>query len=214
MTEHFLVTCFLIGVSAASGVGPVFLLTLNRSSLYGFWKGFATALGAALADALYFLLATLGLLSIVESMGNALLFMEGLSSILLVGFGIHLLRTKPRFDTPTVPTNQPLILNTIKSFLLTIFNPFMLLFFIFVSVNVLPSHSTPSSYRAMMLGASCVGAGSLTILSLIAALGSFAGSKIKRSSLETFSRFTGLLFGGIGVYLLLDFCLKVFHLRG
>ncbi len=209
MTAHYLATCFLIGVSAASGVGPIFLLTLNKSSLYGFWQGFATAVGAALGDTMYFLLATLGLLSIVEGMGNAILFMEAVSSILLIGFGIHLMHTKPKFDTHATPVQQPLILGTIKSFLLTILNPFMLLFFIFVSINVLPDDLTPDSYKLLLLGSLCVGGGSLTILSLIATFGSLAGSKIKRSYLEMFSRVTGIIFASIGGYLLFDTAVKL-----
>lgn len=209
MTEHYLATCFLIGVSAASGIGPIFLLTLNKSSLYGFWQGIATAIGAALGDTLYFLLATLGLLSIIEGMGNAILYMEALSSILLIGFGIHLMRTKPKFDAHATPVQQSLILGTIKSFLLTILNPFMLLFFIFISINVLPEDLTPNSYRMLLLGGLCVGGGSLAILSLVAAFGCLAGSKIKRSSLELFSRITGGVFTLIGGYLLFDAAIKL-----
>lgn len=208
MTEHFLGTCFLIGVSAGSGLGPVFLLTLNRSTLYGFWKGFATALGAALADALYFILATLGLLSIIESMGNAVLFMEGLSGLLLVGFGIHLFFTKMNIASDAQPANQSLILSTVKSFFLTLFNPFMVLFFIFVSVNILPTNTISSSYDHVFFGGAVVGGGSLSILTLVALVGSLLGSKIKRSGLEIFSKITGLIFGGIGVYLLVDFGTK------
>jgi threonine/homoserine/homoserine lactone efflux protein len=209
MTEHFLVKCFLIGLSAASGVGPVFLLTLNQSSLHGWWKGLATALGAAIADTLYFLLAMFGILSIVESMGKALLFMEGISGILLVAFGIHLIRTKPNFETPQATANQPLILSTAKSFLITMLNPFMLFFFIFVSVHILPAGTGSITKRMLLLGSLAVGGGSLAILALVAALGSLLGSKIKRSSLEIFSRLTGVIFGGIGVYLLVDFVSKL-----
>ncbi|MBM3886584.1 hypothetical protein FJ364_01525 [Candidatus Dependentiae bacterium] len=207
MTEHFLVKCFLIGISAASGIGPIFLLTLNRSSLFGFWKGFATALGAAIADTLYFLLAMKGLLSIIESTSKALLFMEGLSSCLLILFGLHLFRKKPQLDTPVI-TNQPLILSTLKSFFLTILNPFMLFFFVFVSINVLPSGPSILSKKMLLLGGAAVGCGSLAILTIIAALGALLGSKIKRSSLEMFSRLTGVIFAGLGVYLLFDFCAK------
>lgn len=208
MTEYFLVTCFLIGVSAASGLGPVFLLTLNRSTVYGFWKGFATALGAALADALYFILATLGLLSIIESMGNAVLFMEGLGGLLLLGFGIHLIFTKVNFASDAHLANQSLMLSTVKSFFLTLFNPFMLLYFIFVSVKILPAHGMPSSYERLFFGGAFVGGGSLVILTLVALVGSLIGSRIKRSGLEMLSKITGLIFGGIGVYLLIHFGTK------
>lgn len=207
MTVHFLATCFLIGISAASGVGPMFLLILNRSSLYGFWKGFATGLGAALADAVYFILAVMGALSIVESATGALLFMEGISSLLLTAFGIHLIYTKPNFEIENLSTNQPLILSSIKAFFLTLFNPFILLFFIFVNINFLPP--TPLSYRSALLASLSVGGGSLTVLSLIAALGSFAGSKIKKSSIANFSRITGVIFTLIGGYLLTDFIIKL-----
>jgi threonine/homoserine/homoserine lactone efflux protein len=209
MTEHFLSKCFLIGLTAASGVGPIFLLTLNSSSLFGFWKGFANALGAALGDMLYFLLAMFGLLSIIKSSSNALLVMEGVSSALLIIFSAHLLRKKPSITPTIIPLNQSLILSTIKAFLLTVLNPMMLLFFIFISVNVLPSSTATLPKRMLLLGSLAVGGGSLTLLTIVALLGSLIGSKIKRSLLEAFSGFTGLIFGGIGIYLLVDFCAKL-----
>ena len=92
-------------------------------------------------------------------------------------------------------------------------NPFMLFFFIFVSVNALAADTATLSHKKLLFGGLSVGGGSLAILSLIAALGSLLGSKIKRSSLERFSRFTGLIFGSIGVYLGFDFITKLLQLR-
>lgn len=212
MTEHFFVTCFLIGISAASGLGPIFLLTLNRSSLYGFWKGFATGIGASLADGFYFVLATFGLLSIIESKSSALVLMEGVSSFLLMAFGIHLFRAKPQLNIAMPISNQSFILSGIKAFFLTLLNPFILLFFVFISVNILPPSNTTYSYYKLFMGGACVSAGSLSILSLIALLGSFAGSKINKNSLAILGKITGVIFGLIGVYLLGDFLLKIIKL--
>ena len=43
--------CYAIGIMAASGIGPIFVLTFNRGAIHGFLRGFATAMGAAVADA-------------------------------------------------------------------------------------------------------------------------------------------------------------------
>ncbi len=73
MKTLFLLKCFALGVSAASGVGPIFVLTFNRGALKGLGRGLATALGSALGDALLFLLGLLGLLSILGGSKNMVL---------------------------------------------------------------------------------------------------------------------------------------------
>ena len=42
--------CFLVGLMSAAAIGPIFVLVFNRGALYGFRKGFITALGAAIGD--------------------------------------------------------------------------------------------------------------------------------------------------------------------
>ena len=58
--------CFFVGVVAASGCGPVFIMTFNKGALCGFLRGFVTALGAAFGDALYFFLGLMGALAVMS----------------------------------------------------------------------------------------------------------------------------------------------------
>ena len=66
MDYRFLIQSFFIGVLAASGCGPIFVLTFNRSAVCGFWKGLATALGASIGDSSYFMLGLLGALTVIK----------------------------------------------------------------------------------------------------------------------------------------------------
>lgn len=50
----FLLKAFFTGFCAASAVGPVFIMTFNRSALHGMHLGIATALGAAVTDGFLF----------------------------------------------------------------------------------------------------------------------------------------------------------------
>ena len=72
MDYSILVGCFFVGVLASSSVGPIFVLTFNRGAIYGFLRGFATALGASIADGLYFFLGFP--LSALLSFQNGVLF--------------------------------------------------------------------------------------------------------------------------------------------
>ena len=67
----FLFKCFLVGVVGNLSLGPIFLLTFNRSARYGMSKGFAIAVGASLADALLFFLGLTGALSLLDAFGQA-----------------------------------------------------------------------------------------------------------------------------------------------
>ena len=209
MTEYFVLPYFLIGVTAASGVGPIFLLILNSSSLFGFWKGFATALGASLADTFYFMLAMIGVLSMIQSYSRALIVIEGASSFLLTAFGIHLMLKKQNITKHLTIARQNFTLSVLKSFLLTSLNPFTFFFFIFINVNVVPTQISSFSNSMILLNGLMVGCGSLTVLTAVALMGSLVGSKIKRSWLEIFSRITGLIFCIIGLCLMVSFCLKI-----
>ena len=54
MFIKFLMFCYVVGIISTIGIGPIFVLTFNRAAIYGFWKGFATAIGSSVADGILF----------------------------------------------------------------------------------------------------------------------------------------------------------------
>ncbi|HEX2013455.1 MAG TPA: LysE family transporter, partial [Roseateles sp.] len=61
----------LIGLSIAAPVGPIGLLTIQRSLQQGPRAGLATGLGAAVADALYGALGAYGVSAVIQALTAA-----------------------------------------------------------------------------------------------------------------------------------------------
>ena len=97
MDYWFFVNSFFIGVLAASGCGPIFVLTFNRSAVCGFFKGFVTAVGASLGDGLYFLLGLIGVLAFVGELKSFMIFLDIIGGIILIVLGINSLKKMRQF---------------------------------------------------------------------------------------------------------------------
>lgn len=59
-----------VGVSIAAPVGPIGLLTIQRTLAGGMWAGLATGLGAAVADAVYGAVGAFGVAWVVTLLGS------------------------------------------------------------------------------------------------------------------------------------------------
>src|SRR4051812_17010461 len=85
----------VIGFAVAAPVGPVGLLCIRRSIADGHLAGFITGLGAAAADALFGLIAALGLTAVTSFLtGHAHAFHFS-SGLFLLAFGIATIRSRP-----------------------------------------------------------------------------------------------------------------------
>lgn len=207
MNYWFYFKCFLVGVSVSSAIGPIFILTFNRGSLYGFWKGFSTALGSALADGCLFLLGSVGLLSLVGESPRAVLVMDFIGGVAMIFFGIRLLRgyhTRDIASEHQIALPGSFFLTVSKAFILTLLNPLALLFFMFVSVQVVPEGASGLPLVRILAGSFMIVLGSLTILTGVALLAHYIGKSINTQSLSAIAYVTGLVLVGIGCYFLVD----------
>lgn len=204
MDFWFLLKCFLIGLSASSTVGPIFILTFNRGALYGFWKGTATACGSALADGIFFALGLLGALELIGNSKQALLVMDLIGGTFLIIFGIMTLKSHHK-NLSQIPADMHILLALSKAFVLTILNPFVALFFILVSLQILPDELSRLPLNQIIISSFMVFCGSLTVLSFIALIGHLLGNAINKNKLKIISYVTGIIFISVGTYLTLKF---------
>jgi threonine/homoserine/homoserine lactone efflux protein len=207
MNYWFFLKCFLIGVSVSSAVGPIFVLTFNRGSLYGFGKGFVTALGSAIADGFLFLLGSFGLLSIVQESEHLILLMDLVGGLTLIFFGVRLLRgDNHHYETKEslIPLPATVALTIGKSFFITVLNPLALLFFMFASVQIVPEGVERLCVADMVSGSLMIALGSLTVLSAVAFGAHRIGKSINTQHLNLISYITGIVLIGIGCYFLTD----------
>ena len=208
MELSFLPKCFLIGILAASGCGPIFVLTFNRSAVCGFWKGFMTALGASLGDAFYFSLGLAGALAVISELKYFMVFLDLIGGLVLLLLGVHALKKMQKMICVTVECSFSPVLSLTKAFSLTVLNPIVILFFLAISIQALPEGVSYISYWDIFLSSLAVCAGSLLVLSSVSLFASFVGACITAKRLRTITGISGLTFIGFGVYLLSDFIIQ------
>jgi len=202
----FLLKCFLVGISASSTVGPMFILTFNNSALRGFLKGFLTALGSALGDGLLVFLGFMGTLSLLQTSQKYQVFIDFAGGFLLIIFGLFMFFQKAPSEMPKQPNIRGnwLILYSVKSFLLTVMNPLTIFFFMFVSSQVVPTETQALSTTHLLMGSACTMCGSLSILGSVAFAASSLGYVVSPKRLRIVTIITSLVILSIGSYFFVD----------
>lgn len=202
----FLLKCFLVGISASSTVGPMFILTFNNSALHGFLKGFLTALGSALGDSLLVFLGFMGTLSLLQTSQKYHVFIDFAGGLLLVIFGLFMFFQKAPSEMPKQPNIKGnwLLLYSVKSFLLTVMNPLTIFFFMFVSSQLVPTEALVLSTTHLLMGSACTMLGSLSILGSVAFAASSLGYVVSPKRLRIVTIVTGIIIISIGSYFFVD----------
>jgi threonine/homoserine/homoserine lactone efflux protein len=85
----------VIGFAVAAPVGPVGLLCIRRSILDGRTAGFVTGLGAAVADAIFGLVAALGLTTVTTFLSGHAHAFQLAGGFFLLAIGLTTLRSRP-----------------------------------------------------------------------------------------------------------------------
>jgi len=212
MNTWFLVKCFLIGLSAASAVGPIFVLTFNNGALRGFVKGFFTGLGAAIGDGFLLLLGLIGILNFFENSQRYQIIIDCAGGLLLLIFGLSMFFSHKKIDVKPILVTPNLSLTALKTFLATILNPITLFFFMFISSQLLETGPQPSTSK-LILGSLTASLGSLTVLTTVAFIASRLGSAISTKNLRIISYVTGSIVIGIGGYFFFDAVRVLYHLH-
>ncbi len=118
----------LIGVTIAAPVGPITVLYVRRALSNGWRSGFATALGAACADAIYAAIAAFGLALIADVLVSLQTPIRLAGSLFLLYLGVRIFRARPPEQTAQI---QPANLGRdyLSALLLTLTNPVTILMF-------------------------------------------------------------------------------------
>ena len=123
---------FLIGFLVSSPMGPINMLTIQRTLNRGWWHGFVTGLGAVLSDFAYALVTLVGLSLVSDFLTTYESRLQVLGSIILILFGIGVFRTNPlKGWKPDIITGETRYMKDfISSFLLTLSNAAIILVFV------------------------------------------------------------------------------------
>ncbi|MEN8249226.1 MAG: LysE family transporter [Bacteroidota bacterium] len=131
----------LFGLVFIFAIGPSFFLLIQNSIQYGFRKGAFIALGISLSDVLFVSLSLIGMATIFTSPENARIFSYIAASILIV-YGIYSFIKTPVIDNDTeIIDGNGILRFLMKGFLINVFNPTIILFWITLSTSVSSSYS-------------------------------------------------------------------------
>jgi threonine/homoserine/homoserine lactone efflux protein len=196
--------CFLVGLTAATAVGPIFVLVFNRGALYGFKKGFATALGAAIGDGTLFGLSFIGILKFLEQSHRIVIGMDLVVSLVLIILGVRMVTNQPKEISDKLECKEPILITAAKSFLLTVINPITIFFFMFISVKVIPENMLTITRLDSLLASAMISMGSLTTFSTVAFVARSLRQTVKPEQLRVAAHITGLAFILLGMYFSFD----------
>ena len=183
------------GLMLALLIGPVFFALIQTSIEKGFASGAGMAVGIAISDSMYVLIASFG----VALMSNSQYFQMWLGwigGIIMVLFGIinFFKKVKGKGEGITVTGKGNLSKQIIKGFLLNGVNPFVLLFWIGIASMVSLTFQYPLNLQIVFFSAIIV---TVLLLDLVKA---FAANKLSRLLTPKFFTWMNRIVGIILVF--------------
>lgn len=183
----------VIGIVASAPMGPVGILTVQRTLNKGRWYGFVTGLGAAVSDVIYAIITGLGMSVVLDFIvrPTTMLYLKMAGGVMLFFFGLYTYKSRPaRMHQPSGRKGS-LAHNALTGFLITLSNPLIMLLFLALFARfgfVVPDHLWEQTlgYVAIFVGAL------LWWLCLSSALMK-VGSKVQMETIGLLNRLLGAL---------------------
>jgi threonine/homoserine/homoserine lactone efflux protein len=186
---------FVLGLSIAMPVGPIGVLVIRRSLTQGRWFGMASGLGAATADGLYGLIATLGLSFIANFLTGIQFWTRLVGGVFLLYLAWQIYTTAPSEKPAQTKSSAGLLGAYASTLLLTFSNPATILFFF----GVVSSLSIRGEGWAVVLGFFL---GSALWWIALSTTASAMGSRLDTKKLRLVNLVSSLVILGFAVYAL------------
>jgi threonine/homoserine/homoserine lactone efflux protein len=193
------ITGLTIGFTIAMPIGPIGVLCLKRSLRDGRLCGLVTGLGAATADALYGLVAALGLTFVIHPLLAHHQILRGAGGVFLVVLGITMTRTKFPSGDIAIPDAPHLGRAFFSSLVLTLTNPMTILSFsgIFMGFGITGSGGDVRQACWLVSG---VFFGSAIWWTILSSGATWLGRRADRRVLRLFQWFAAIVLVGFGAW--------------
>lgn len=201
MDLEFFLRGLVIGFSIAAPVGPIGVLTIQRTLSHGRLHGFLSGLGAATADAMYGMVAAFGLTFISGFLVSQEYWFKLVGGVFLVYLGVRAFLKTPD-DSIDKPQQVGILGSYTSTFLLTLTNPMTILSFgaIFAGLGLAEKSSSYEGAALLVVG---VFLGSAAWWLLLSSLTSIFRTRIQSPrGLLWVNRVSGLIIGGFGFAIL------------
>jgi threonine/homoserine/homoserine lactone efflux protein len=192
----------LIGFSIAAPVGPIGVLCIRRTLVYGRLYGLITGLGAASADAIYGIIAAFGLVSITNLLIGGQTWLRLVGGIFLCYLGVRTLLARPAQDE--VSSQKTSLAGAYAStFFLTLTNPLTILSFaaIFAGMGLVNTAGDYGAAVALVMG---VFLGSATWWFILVLVVGLLRGRFNSSMMRWVNIIAGLFITGFGVVAILS----------
>ncbi len=198
----FLVKGLIVGFVIAAPVGPIGVLCVRRTLLYGRLSGVITGLGAATADALYGCVAAFGLTVVSDVLIGHGTWLRLVGGVTLCLIGLKTLFAVPARES-TAPRAGTLVGAFASTLLLTLTNPTTILSFaaVFAGLGLVGS-SAGYLAASTLVGGVFLGSAAWW-LGLSATVG-LARDRIGPRALRGINRVSGALIAAFGVAFLVS----------
>lgn len=203
MDVDHLITGIMVGFLVAAPVGPGAVLCIQRTLLDGRLVGYATGVGAALADTVFGAL-TIFFVALVQSfLTEHRPTVQLISSLVLIGLGLRTILGRPNREARPARAaaidHLTLLQSFGSAFLVTIVNPITILAFIsiFAAIRVSATVEGLLASWIIVLG---VLAGALGWWWLLASIAAVLRQRFTERGLHWLNDISGAVILGFGVY--------------
>jgi threonine/homoserine/homoserine lactone efflux protein len=201
MEYSFFLKGLILGFSIAAPVGPIGILCIRRTLQYGRFSGFVSGLGAAVADAIYAVIAAFGLTFVSNFLIAGQFWFRLLGGIFLLYLGWRIFFAKTKSKTTDV-SHTTLVNDFISTFFLTLTNPMTILSFlaIFAALGLSSLHGSYFEGSTLILG---VFLGSAVWWLILSEGVTLFRKKVSEKVMLWINRIAGMLIAAFGIVALL-----------
>lgn len=193
----FLLKGILLGFSIAAPVGPIGVLCIRRTLANGIKNGFLSGLGAATADAIYGLLAVLGISVVSIFLLEYQSYLHMIGGIFLLYLGYTTFKARPA-EVSANASEEELLGAYGSTLLLTITNPMTIMSFaaIFAGLGVGAANESYLSSLFLVLG---VFIGSMLWWLFLSGMVNMLRHKFDQKRLKLVNQLSGLVITIFGI---------------
>lgn len=201
MSIDFFLKGLILGFSIAAPVGPIGILCIRKTLQFGRLSGFVSGLGAALADAIYAMIAAFGLTFFSDLLLARQFWFHLLGGAFLLYLGWKTFMAQPNSCSIAV-SHTTLFHDFASTFFLTITNPMTILSFLAVFAGLGLSSIQGDYVQASLLVAGVFLGSAIWWWTLSEGITLFR-KKVSQKIMAWVNRIAGLIIFGFGVVALL-----------
>lgn len=202
MEIPFFIKGFLIGFTVAAPLGPIGIISLQRTFSKGYLSGLFSGLGISTADAVYGSIAAFGVTAVSGFLVTHQLWFRIIGGIVISAYGIRIYgQSEALNEVPAAGENKGCLGDYFSTLLLTLMNPALIVSFaaIFTGLGLVDTHT---GIAPAFLAVTGIFSGSAVWRFVLSGMASRMKSKFTGALIRKINRVSGALILGFGIFIL------------